>query len=171
MLSDSLVPNLLIFLVGQLAAIGYMRTGLARRGIQVLVATWAGADVALIARFGYQETGWGYTSGLSVMQVVSLAAAVMFVVGRVRRRSKRNVERRDRMLREAFVHYLRNELVPAEKLYTTLARIDPWDTAAHVGRASVLAESGRRRESRREMKIARGLDPDGRLIAAAMSDD
>lgn len=166
MLTDSLLPNLLIFIVGQLAAVGYLRTGLVRRGVLLLLITWACADAALIARFGYRSTGTLYVACLSVMQVTSIFAALAFLVGRVRRRATKNVERRDRLLREAFVHYLRNELVPAEKLYSTLLRTDPWDAAAHLGRATVLARAGRARESRRALKLVRGLDPDGRMVDA-----
>ena len=73
MFADSFWPNLLAVVLGQIAAWGYVRTGLLVRGALLMVVGLAAADVALVARFAFSHTGAVYLGALLVLQVWSLA--------------------------------------------------------------------------------------------------
>ncbi len=163
MFPDAFLPNLIVFLAGQVAACGYLRTGLVNRGVHLLVLTWISADVALVARFGYAHTGTVYVLALVVMQIVSIVGIAMFAAGRIRRRRPKLKEQREGMFREAFVAYLKNDLEPAEKLYQKLVRLDPWDASTRLGLATVLSRSGQAAKSRKWLRSVRGLDSDQRF--------
>lgn len=158
MFPDSFAGNALVFLVGQAVAWGYLRTGLLTRGVPLMAVLWLAVDVALVARFAYQETGPVYLAALAVMQACAVVETVRFVAGRLNRRRERVKERRIERYRAAFTHYLRDELEQAERLYRKLLRSDPWDLESRLGLATLLARTGARRRARSMFRRARSLD-------------
>lgn len=158
MFADAFLPNLLVFVLGQIAAWGYVRTGLVVRGALAMVVCWAAADFALVARFAYSETGTPYRAALLVMQVWSLVEFVFFVTGRWMRRSPARRAERARLLREAGIHWLRDEADAARPIYTRLVRRDPWDAAAALGLATLHVENGDSRKARTWLHRVRAVD-------------
>ena len=162
MFQDAFWPNLAIFVLGQIAAWGYLRTGLVRRGVLLMVGAWLLADVALLARFAYEGQDLVYRVALMLMQIYSLCEFALFLYGRWRRRSPAVRERREHLLREAFLHYLRDERVAAARSYRQILRNDQWDADATLGLATVLARGGEHRRARSLFRSARSLDRTGR---------
>lgn len=158
MFEDAFLPNLLVFLLGQAAAWGYVRTGLVVRGALVMVVGWAAADIALVARFMFSETGAVYRGALILMQAWSLVEFVLFATGRILRRSKARQAEREVLLREAGIHWLKDELALARPIYARLVRRDPWDADAALGLATVLGDLGSQRPARRWLRRVRALD-------------
>lgn len=162
MFADAFWPNLVIFVLGQVAAWGYLRTGLVRRGLCLMIGAWILADLALLARFAYEGQETLYRSALMVMQAYSLCEFALFVYGRWRRRSRGLRAQREQLFREAFLHYLRDERELAERRYRKILRRDHWDVDATLGLATTLARSGKDRRARSLFRAARSLDRDGR---------
>ncbi len=159
MFEDSLLINIIIFLLGQIAAWGYLRTGMIGRGTFLIVATWVLADLALVSHFAYQEESL-FRSSLMALQVCSTVGFLLFSSARVRRRSSWFLRLRHQRMREAFVHYLRNEFSAAILLYRRQLRKDPWDIHAKLGLATAVARCGTCRAGtvRRLFKSVRRLD-------------
>ena len=160
MFADSVLVNVAILLLGQVAAWGYLRTGLVVREILLMVGTWVFIDVALVARHAYQSTVYTYFISLSLMQAYSIIEAILFCYGRVWRRLPGVRRRRERCFREAFIHYLRNETEPALKIYKRLLRSDPWDMHVRIALGTAFLRNGESRKARRMFRSARGLDRD-----------
>lgn len=158
MFKDSFLANLLILLVAQLVAYGYLRTGLLRRGVLLMVGTWVMADVALLARFAFAYTGPWYLAALLLMQLHAVLEAFLYASGRVRRRFGATTRRRKDLYFRAFRHYLRNELDQAQTILRRLVRWDPWDLESTLALATVLSRKGRHRRARGLLRQARGLD-------------
>ena len=158
MFADAFLPNLLVFVLGQIAAWGYVRTGLVVRGAIAMVICWTAADFALVARFAFSETGTSYRAALLMMQVWSLVEFVLFVTGRVLRRSPARRAERSRLLREAGIHWLRDEADQARPIYARLVRRDPWDVEAALGLATIFADAGATRPARAWLGRVRSLD-------------
>jgi hypothetical protein len=158
MFADSFWPNLLAVVLGQIAAWGYVRTGLLVRGALLMVVGLAAADVALVARFAFSHTGAVYVGALLVLQVWSLAELVLFVVGRRRHANAIASPRRAEEMRDAGISYLRDELEDAEEVYRRLARRDAWDVEAALGLATVLARRGREKEARSWLRKVAAID-------------
>lgn len=161
MFEDSFLANLAVFLAGQVAGVGYLRTGLIARGVAVVVPSWVLADVALLARFAY-ESETAFRVSVLGMQLVCAGSFVLFVSGRWRRRFPRFVAQRPGLLREAFVAYLRDDLEQARVIYRRLVSRDPWDLDARLGLATVLARAGQVRRARTAFRVARSLDRERR---------
>jgi len=162
MFQDSFFANVAVFLLGQVAAWGYMNTGLWWRGVLMLCGSWVLADVALVARFAY-EHGDLFISALIAMQAVCVIGLFLFTYGRIRRRLPVVVAARERRFRTAFLLYLHDEIAAATRIYRKLVRTDPWDLPARVALGTVLARLGARRRSRWLLRTARGLDRDQRF--------
>lgn len=170
MFADAFWPNFVLFLLGQVAAWGYLRTGLGGRGAWVLVLTWVLADVALVARFGYDHVGSVYVGSLAGMQFVAVAAFGAFLFARVRRRLKGVVGRVAALRRAGFVAYLRGDLEVAIDKFGRILRLDPWDTSARVALGTALLRQGRARPGRRILRSVRGLDRAGSYTHAVQSE-
>lgn len=166
MFEDGFWPNLAIFVAGQIAAWGYLRTGLIRRGVCLMVGAWILADIALLARFAYEGQQTVYRLALTAMQAYSLCEFVLFAWGRWRRRRPAVRRQREELFRAAFLHYLRDEREAASRLYRAILRRDHWDVDAALGLATVLARSGQLRRARSLFRLARGLDRQGRYASA-----
>lgn len=158
MFKDSFLPNLLILVIAQLVAYGYLRTGLLRRGVLLMVGTWVMADIALLSRFAFAYTGPYYLGALLVMQVYAVLETFLYTSGRVRRRFGATARRRKDLFFRAFRHYLRNELDQSQMILRRLVRWDPWDLESTLALATVLSRKGRHRRARGLLRQARGLD-------------
>jgi hypothetical protein len=166
MFPDAFAPNLAVFLLGQVVAWSYLRTGLLLRGVAVLILTWVFADLALVLRFAYGETGPAYLASLAAMQCVTLAAGLQLAIGRRRRRGEGFRRRRELGFRESMVQLLRDELDPARIGLSRLVRADPWDLPARLTLGVVLSRQGRARAARRQLVGARRLDRERRYADA-----
>lgn len=163
MFPDAFGLNLAVFLVAQVVAWFYLRTGLTLRGVLVLLAAWGAADLALVLRFAYANTGAGYVASLAVLQGYTLFELLRAVLGTLRRRSATATSRRAETLRTAMVAFLEDDLDAAAANFRGLVRADPWDLQGRLGLGSVLGRQGRSRAARRQLAAARRLDRDGRF--------
>lgn len=162
MFADAFLPNLAVFLAAQLTAWVYLRTGLVGTGVATIVATWLAADVALVARFAYDETGLVYLCALIVFQAWTLVVLLRLIVGRWRRSRPAFVARRTAGFRDAFTHWLRGDLAAAASGLRALVSVDPWDLRSRLLLAKVLKSDGQRRPARRQLAAARRLDREDR---------
>lgn len=156
MFADSLLPNLLLFAVGQVTAWGYLRTGLVNRGLALLLGAWVLVDIALLARFAFDAEGLGFRAPLLLMQLWSAGEFLLFLGLQVRRRLPGVRRRRAEQVRVAFLDYLRNDLESAEGHYRKMLLWDPWDLSARMGLASVRRATGRVRSARRLLRNGLG---------------
>ena len=162
MFPDDFPPNLAIFVVVQVVAWLHLRTGLVHGGIWTIVATWFAADVALVARFGFDERGPVYFTALVAMQVWTLLAGLRFGIGRWRRSRPEFRQARDAAFQSAFVAWLRDDHTTARDALRPMVRRDPWDLQARILLGKVLVASGEVRTARRQFVAARRLDRDDR---------
>lgn len=158
MFPGSFGANLAFFLLAQVVAWLYLRTGLVTRGLVVLIATWVLADLALVLRFAYGVTDEPYVASLGVMQAIAVAEAIRLTWRGLRRRRASFREWRTTSYREAMIAFLRNELDAARDGLLLLVRADPWDLPARLALGVVLARQGRTRAARRQFTGARRLD-------------
>lgn len=158
MFEDSFLINLGIFVVGQVAAYRYLRTGRKTRGIMLMIFGWVLADIAMMSVFAFGQRDALFLLSLTLMQVYSLVEAFLYAIGRIRRSSGRAKEQRQKRFRSAFIHCLRNELDAAIVDYRALVRADPWDLESTIGLATALARNGKGRQARRYFRCARSLD-------------
>jgi hypothetical protein len=163
MFPDAFGLNLAVFLVAQVVAWFYLRTGLTLRGTMLLLVAWGAADLALVLRFAYGDTGANYVASLAVLQGYTLFEVLRATVGLVRRRSAAAVARRESSLRAAMVAFLEDDLDAAAAGFRGLVRADPWDLQGRLGLGAVLGRQGRDRAARRQLAAARRLDRDGRF--------
>lgn len=161
MFADAFLPNLAFFASGQLAAWGYLRTGMLRLGTALLAAMLVLADWALVARFAYQDVGPGYLAPLLAMQGLGAMAALVFAWGRLRRRFGPLARRRKEVFGEGLGSYLRGDYAAAARSFARLAAHDRWDVPSTVALANSLRRLGRLRRARRLYKLARSLDRRG----------
>ena len=158
MFEDSFLINLVIFVVGQVAAYCYLRTGRKIRGVTLMILGWVLADVAMVRVFGFGQRDTIFLASLTLMQAYSLVEAFLFTIGRIRRRSSKVRQQRKERFRSAFLHCLRNELDAAIADYRALVSMDPWDLESTLGLATALARKGKGRQARRYFRYARSLD-------------
>lgn len=170
MFADSFSINLLIFLAGQAVAYGYLRTGRKTRGLSLMILSLVFVDVALVRAFAFEDRGTWFRVSLLLMQVYSLVELFLFTTGRLRRRLRKNREQREQRFRNAFLHYLRNDLEAAIGEYRWLLKADAWDLEATLALATALARQGESKQARRWFRSARALDLGGRY-ADVISDE
>jgi tetratricopeptide (TPR) repeat protein len=155
---DAFLPNALTFACGQLVAWGYLRTGLVRRGIALMLTIWVLADVALLARFAYEQQGLAYVLPLLGMQLCCVAGTAWFAFCRLRRRYSGTARRAGALFAAGQQHYFRGEFDRALAAFQKLHRNDPWNVPAAISLAAVLARRGRARQAVRLYRQARALD-------------
>lgn len=158
MFADSFPINALIFLLGQLAAWGYLRTGLVLRGVCIVVVTWLATDVALVARFGFADGEFASLVALIAMQSAALGGLVLYLFGRIRRRRNATKDAVGQAFLSARIHYLKNELDPAVEQLRTVVRRDPWHLAGSLALGTAYSRSGQPRRALRWLRRARSLD-------------
>jgi hypothetical protein len=158
MFEDSFPINLAIFVVGQVAAYRYLRTGRKTRGVMLMILGWVLADIAMVRVFTFGQRDTTFLLSLTLMQVYSLVEAFLYTIGRIRRRRSKVKKERQKRFHSAFIHCLRNELDAAIADYRALVRMDPWDLESTLGLATALARKGKGRQARRYFRCARSLD-------------
>ncbi len=158
---DLFLPNAAIGAAGFAAALFWLRTGMVRRGVLLLVTLAVASDVALVARFVFAERAAWFCSGLWVMQAAALGGAGWLAVALLRRRWAADAGRRDELFADGFRLYLRDEFAPAAARFVRILRVDPWDVAATVALANVRWRQGRIARARRLLQAARRLDRRG----------
>jgi hypothetical protein len=157
--ADAFLPNLFVFLIGQIAAFGWLRHGCLRAGVLTMVAIWVFADSALVVRFAYEDHGSAaYLTTLLAMQGSALASAGWLLTARVRRRLGHLARHRSGEFARGQTHYLRSEWEPARRVFVRLVRHDPWDVPSRVSLAAVLVRQGKARQARRMLAAARRFD-------------
>lgn len=161
MFADHFVPNLVIFLLGAAAAAGWLRTGMVVRGAVLLALLLVAADLALVARFVYDDRGAVFLLGLVLMQALAIAGLAWWTVYGVRLRWSPDRRNRSELLATGTRHYMRNELPEAEAIYRRLRRANPWDVAAVLGLATAVWRIGRIPVAARLLREARSLDRKG----------
>ncbi|MGA1524447.1 MAG: hypothetical protein ACO4CZ_10810 [Planctomycetota bacterium] len=166
MFPDAFGLNLAVFLVAQVVAWFYLRTGLTLRGTMLLLVAWVAADLALVLRFAYGNTGTAYVASLAVLQGFTIFEVLRATWGLLRRRSSAAVVRREAGLRSAMVAFLEDDLEAAASGFRGLVRDDPWDLQGRLGLGTVLGRQGHDRAARRQLAAARRLDRDGRFADA-----
>lgn len=155
---DAFLPNLLLFACGQAAAIAWMRTGMATRGVVAMVMIWVLADVALLSRFAFGLHDVFYQLPLLGMQLWAAFEAVAFPFLRLRARFSPARRRRHTAFAAAHQLYLRDDGKGAAAAFARLRHVDPWDVAAAVAQANALLLCGQPRAAVRLLRKARGLD-------------
>lgn len=163
MFADAFLPNLAIFVVAQVVAWIYLRTGLVRTGIATIVATWLAADSALVARFALDDVGPVYVGALIVLQSWTLIVTLRLIAGRWRRSRRDFVARREVAFRTAFTGWLRGDLDMAQRELSGVLRVDPWDLRSRLLLAKVFRAGGMQGPARRQLVAARRLDRDDRF--------
>jgi hypothetical protein len=158
---DLFLPNLLVFALGQAAAIVYMRSGLVRPGVVLLLALLLTADAALLARFAYGHRDAWFFLPLAAMQALALLGAGWLLFAGARRRWSRTSRQKSTLFDQAFVAYLKNDLPAAARQLTVLRRADPWDPVVAIGLANVLRLQGKQRQAKGLYRRARSLDRRG----------
>ncbi len=166
MFAESFLINLCIFLAGQLVAYGYLRTGRRHRGLALMFISWILVDAILVVRYALESTDSAevfYRLLLTLMQTYALVELFLYLFGRWRRRSPKVRQAREVDFRQAYLHYLRNELAPAEAAYRRILRRDAWDQEAMLGLATVQSRAGKGRQARAYFRRARSLDLQNRF--------
>jgi hypothetical protein len=158
---DQFAPNCALFVLGLVAAIGFLRTGMLARGGLLLVILLVAMDAALVVRFVYDRTDAAYLISLAVMQVTAFSAFGWWVLQWGLRRWSADRSQWEQLFADATRHYMRNELSAAEQLFLRLRRVNPWDPASAIGLANVQWRSGRPKIARRLLRAARSLDRSG----------
>ncbi|MGE0142580.1 MAG: hypothetical protein AB7I19_06290 [Planctomycetota bacterium] len=163
MFPDAFLPNFAIFLVAQVVAWAYLRTGLIPAGIAIIVGSLLFGDAALVARFGFGHLGGIYVGSLIAMQALTILAAGWFAIARWRRSRAAFRGRRDADYKSALIAYMKDEIAIAESLLRPIVRVDPWDLPTRVLLAKLAASRGDRAAARRQFRRARRLDGDQRF--------
>lgn len=158
MFPDSLALNLLVFLLAQATVWGYLRTGLVRRGVLVLVGSWVLGDVALLARFAFGEVGSLYQGALFGLWALTLVEAGRFGWGRWRRRRPEAREQRHAEFQRGTRLWMSDEIEAADGIFAGLVRRDPWDLRARLALAQLRVAQDRPANARRLLQAARHLD-------------
>lgn len=161
MFADAFLPNLVLFVLGQAAAIAWLRTGMTTRGVVAMVMIWLLADAALLAHFALGRQDFTYHAPLSLMQLWSAFEAVAFSFLRLRAWIWRRRRQRSAQFAAAHVLYLRGDHAGAVAAFARLRHFDPWDVAAAVAQANALAAGGQGKRAGRLLRKARALDLGG----------
>lgn len=158
MIVDSFLPNLVVFLAGQLAAWWNLRTGRLAVGAATSVSLWLLADWWLLQRYLFGGAGAAVTVPLGLMQVLALLAVVAQAVAQWRRRRSATARQRPRLFGEGLVAFMRGDHEAAFGTFRRLVRNDPWDAASWLALGDVCAELGQAGRARRCYRRARGVD-------------
>jgi hypothetical protein len=149
------------FVVGQLAAWSYLRTGRFLPGFVATVLLWSLLDWWLVARFVFAvdlaELRWP----AAALQAVAVTTAAVLLFGRWRRRWSAAARQRTERFGAGMSQYLRGDYAAARTTFAGLVRTDPWDAAAWIGLGDVHARTGQLRRARRCYRRASGVDTSG----------
>ncbi|MCA8977524.1 MAG: hypothetical protein KDC98_22565 [Planctomycetes bacterium] len=155
---ESFLPNLALFIAGQVAAWFYLRSGRWWLGGTAMAVLWGAADWAVVARYVFADTGAGFHWAMIVMQATALTTVVALGVSQWRRRWSGVAKRRAEIYGEGMQQYLRGSYEAAAATFRRLVRNDPWDTAAWLGLGNVLRRAGHSAAARRCYRRCRSVD-------------
>ncbi len=158
MFAASLLLNLLAFLVGQGAALFYLRSGRTGLGLAGVVATWLLLDAWLVARFVYAASPEELRLLAASLQLVSALIVGALAFALWRRRWSAAAGQRTERFAVGMAQYLRGDYPAARATFTRLVRTDPWDTAAWIALGDVLGHSGQGKRARGCYRRARAVD-------------
>jgi tetratricopeptide (TPR) repeat protein len=168
---DSFLPNLVLFVAGQAAAWFYLRTGRLWLGSVPMAVMWIAADVAVVLRFVFADTGPLYGWSLGVLQGTALATAAALLVARWRRRWSGTARQRAVLFGAAMQHYLAGRHEQAVVGFRRLARCDPWDAASWLALGNALRRLARAAAARGCYRRCLRVDGNGEYtdLARAMT--
>ncbi len=158
MLTDALLPNLVLFLLGQGAACFHLRTGRRWVGLSVSGALWVLIDWYCVARLVFAATGAAVVVPLAAMQAIAVLAPAWLAIRLVRRRWSATARQRHVLFGAALAAYLRGDLAAARSTFRRIVRSDPWDCAAWVALGNVERSAGDMRRAARAYWRGRGVD-------------
>lgn len=159
MFVDAVLPNLLLFGVGQAAAWLYLRTGRFWLGATTTVALWVLLDWWLVGRFVLGLPLHEQQLPLVLLQLLAVAAAAAFAGARLRRRLAAAV--RPQRFRAGLEQLLAGRLDAARATFRGLVRSDPWDAPAWIALGDALRHGGDLRRARRCYRRAARVDTAG----------
>ncbi|MFN6148284.1 MAG: hypothetical protein ACK5AL_18150 [Planctomycetota bacterium] len=154
----ALLPNVLAFCVGQVAAWHYLRTGRAWVGGLATLGLWLLLDAWLLARYVYVADAGTLRLLAGSLQVLAVGTTLRLLQQLWRRRRSAAARRRTDRHREAIGAYLRGDWRLAVAGYRALVRTDPWDAAAWIGLGDAIARTGNRKAAARCYWRAQGVD-------------
>ena len=160
MFVDAVWLHLSVFVMGQLVAWRYARSGRFWLGAGVTILIWAAADWWLVSRYLLAVEASQQVAPLLVLQVVTLATACSYSWACLRR--WRGQSGRGLGHRRALSALLRGDQAGAVKAYRSLTWSDAWDVAAWVGLGDAQRRSGDFGKARRSYRRARAVDVMGR---------
>ncbi|MGE3174197.1 MAG: hypothetical protein AB7O97_16330 [Planctomycetota bacterium] len=158
MFPDLFLPNAALCALGIAVAVYWLRTGMVGRGVALLAGLLVAADLALLARFVFDDRPSLYRGALWTLQVAATGGVAWLGFALARRRWSPDARRRDELFATGYRHYLRGEWEPAARHFRRLLRADPWDTAARVAAANTAWRLGRVQAALRGFRTARRLD-------------
>ncbi|MCB9876460.1 MAG: hypothetical protein H6835_02570 [Planctomycetes bacterium] len=156
MFVDALWANLAVFAVGQLVAVGYLRTGRFWLGMAATVALWGGLDWWLVQRFLFAATEAEQRLPLLLVQVTAVVVVTAWTWARLRRRAGRAT--RTARYRAGLQALLAGEAAAAVATFRALCWSDPWDASAWLGLGDALRRNGEPSRARRAYRRAEGVD-------------
>lgn len=158
MAPHAFLPNVVAFLVGQVAAWHYLRTGRTWVGGLATLGVWLLLDAWLLARYVYAADVATLRSLAGALQLLAAATALRLLQQLWRRHRSPAARERIHRHRGALVSYLRGDWAAAVAGYRALVRTDPWDAAAWIGLGDALARTGNRKAADRCYWRAAGVD-------------
>lgn len=154
----ALLPNVLAFCVGQVAAWHYLRTGRAWVGGLATLGLWLLLDAWLLARYVYVADAGTLRLLAGSLQVLAVGTTLRLLQQLWRRHRSPAARQRIDRHRDALGAYLRGDWRSAIASYRALVRTDPWDAAAWIGLGDALARTGNRKAADRCYWRATGVD-------------
>ncbi|MFK7738870.1 MAG: hypothetical protein AB8H80_01005 [Planctomycetota bacterium] len=158
MFVDAVVANVVLFLVGQVFAWLYLRSGRFAVGAAAMISLWVCIDWWLVQRYllGGEPSKQVLPLLLLQLTVVLVAGAYLWACVRRRRGAAERTERYRAVTR----HMLAGELKQAAVDYRALCWTDPWDASAWLGLGDALRRSDDLQGSARAYARAAGVDVD-----------
>jgi len=130
MLADQFFPQLLFFLLSQLAAFGLLRTGMVVWGFSVMILGWVLADLALVLHFVFPSQATAYALSLWGLQLLALTSFTVFFGWRWLRKREDFRAAQESCYSEALDHFMAGRDEEALQLFLRLSKRDPWDVEA-----------------------------------------
>jgi hypothetical protein len=153
---DSVMANVLVFVVGQAFAWLFLRSGRFWLGAGATVALWTFIDWWLVSRFVLETPVEGQQVPLLSLQVTALLTTAAYLCARLRKRLAAP-KRADRF-REGLQQLLSGKLAAADITFRQLAWVDPWDPSAWIARGDACRRQGAAGRARRCYRRAGGVD-------------
>lgn len=157
----SLLFHVLVFAIGQGAALYYLRTGRYWIGVLSTAALWATLDWWLLQRFVYAEGPAGLWPAALALQAVASAVLLALAIGLWRRRFSAVARARAAHFGSGMASFLRGDHDAALATFGRLVAVDPWDAAAWIALGDVWQGRGRFARARRCWRRAAAVDRRG----------